>query len=295
MARPTTDLAEWLGRHGLGQYAQTFAENNIDYSVLPDLTEDDLEKLGVSLGHRKKLLRAIDAVRPAGRARGTTEVSQIGTEAISPVQHRDAEFRQITVMFCDLVGSTQLSEKLDPEDLQKLIDAYRGECRTAIGRYGGEVARYFGDGVMAFFGWPHAHEDDAVRAVHAALEIVSGVTKISGPVTLASRVGVCSGPVVVGETGRQWHSLVDGCGGRDAEYCRASTDPCRRQHGTHLGIDETSRIGSFRFSGPWPPGTQRRNRTSSRVPRARGQKYREPVRCCACGLSHSARWTLNAN
>ena len=201
MARPTTDLAEWLGRHGLDQYAQTFAENNIDYSVLPDLTEDDLEKLGVSLGHRKKLLRAIDAVRPARQARGTTEVSHIGTEAISPVQHRDAEFRQITVMFCDLVGSTQLAEKLDPEDLHKLIDAYRGECSTAIRRYGGEVARYFGDGVMAFFGWPHAHEDDAVRAIHAALEIVFGVTKISGPVTLSCRVGVCSGPVIVGEIG----------------------------------------------------------------------------------------------
>ena len=201
MPRTTTDLAEWLGRHGLDQYAQTFAENNIDYSVLPDLTENDLEKLGVSLGHRKKLLRAIEAVRPARQARDTTEISRIGTEAISPVQHREAEFRQITVMFCDLVGSTQLSEKLDPEDLQKLIDAYRGECSTAIRRYGGEVARYFGDGVMAFFGWPRAHEDDAVRAVHAALEIVSGVTKISGPVTLACRVGVCSGPVIVGEIG----------------------------------------------------------------------------------------------
>ena len=201
MARPITDLAEWLGRHGLDQYAQTFAENNIDYSVLPDLTEDDLEKLGVSLGHRKKLLRAIDAVRPARQARDTTEISRVGTEAISPVQHRDAEFRQITVMFCDLVGSTQLAEKLDPEDLHKLIDAYRGECSTAIRRYGGEVARYFGDGVMAFFGWPHAHEDDAVRAIHAALEIVSGVTKISGPVTLSCRVGVCSGPVIVGEIG----------------------------------------------------------------------------------------------
>ncbi|MGB8139561.1 MAG: adenylate/guanylate cyclase domain-containing protein, partial [Pseudolabrys sp.] len=194
-------MAEWLGRHGLDQYAQTFVENNIDYSVLPDLTEDDLEKLGVSLGHRKKLLRAIDAVRPARQARGTTEVSHIGTEAISPVQHRDAEFRQITVMFCDLVGSTQLAEKLDPEDLHKLIDTYRGECSSAIRRYGGEVARYFGDGVMAFFGWPHAHEDDAVRAIHAALEIVSGVTKTSGPVALACRVGVCSGPVIVGEIG----------------------------------------------------------------------------------------------
>ena len=199
MPRPTTDIAEWLGRQGLGQYAQTFAENHIDYSVLPDLTEDDLEKLGLSLGHRKKLLRAIDAVWGTRQARDTTKVARTGAEATSPVQHREAEFRQITVMFCDLVGSTQLSEKLDPEDLQKIIDSYRRECSTAIRRYGGEVARYLGDGVLAFFGWPYAHEDDAPRAVHAALEIVSVVTKISESVTLACRVGVCSGPVVVGE------------------------------------------------------------------------------------------------
>ncbi len=184
----TTDLAEWLGRHGLGQYAKTFAENNIDYSVLPDLTENDLEKLGVSsLGHRKKLLRAIEALTAARQPTGTTKsVSSATVVPPSLVQHREAEFRQITVMFCDLVGSTQLSEKLDPEDLQKLIDAYRVGCSAAIGRYGGEVARYFGDGVMAFFGWPRAHEDDAVRAVHASLEIVSGVTKIPGPVNFGA-------------------------------------------------------------------------------------------------------------
>jgi class 3 adenylate cyclase/predicted ATPase len=199
MPRPTTDIAEWLAGHGLGQYTETFAEHNIDYSVLPDLTEDDLEKLGISLGHRKKLLRAIDEVWGTRQARDTTKVARTGAESTSPAQHRDAEFRQITVMFCDLVGSTQLSEKLDPEDLHKLIDAYRRECSTAIRRYGGEVARYLGDGVLAFFGWPYAHEDDAPRAVHAALEIVSVVTKISESVTLACRVGVCSGPVVVGE------------------------------------------------------------------------------------------------
>src|SRR5437762_9623707 len=111
----TTELAEWLGRHGLGQYAKTFAENNIEFSVLPDLTENDLEKLGVSsLGHRKKLLRAIEALTAARQSTGTAK-------AVPPslVQRREAEFRQITVMFCDLVGSTQLSEKLDPEDLQK--------------------------------------------------------------------------------------------------------------------------------------------------------------------------------
>jgi class 3 adenylate cyclase/predicted ATPase len=203
MARPTTELAEWLGRHGLDQYAKAFAEHHIDFSVLPDLTEDDLEKLGVSLGHRKKLLRAIEALTAPRPPTGTTTAV---SHAPALVQHREAEFRQITVMFCDLVGSTQLSEKLDPEDLQKLIDAYRRECGTAIRRYGGEVARYFGDGVMAFFGWPYAHEDDAARTVHAALEIVSGVTKISEPVTLACRVGVCSGPVVVGEIGNSTNS-----------------------------------------------------------------------------------------
>src|SRR5260221_14499615 len=203
MLTSTTDLAEWLGTLGLGQYAQTFAKNNIEYSVLPDLTENDLKKLGFSsLGHRKKLLRAIEALTAARRPTGTTTaVSNVAVVLPSLVQPREAEFRHITVMFSDLVGSTQLSEKLDPEDLQKLIDAYRGGCSTAIKRYGGEVARYFGDGVMAFFGWPRAHEDDAVRAIHAALEIVSGVTKISGPATLAFRRGVFSSPLVVGVMG----------------------------------------------------------------------------------------------
>lgn len=201
MTRTAADLAAWLDSHGLGQYAQTFAENNIEYAVLPDLTEDDLKKLGVSsLGHRKKLLRAIEALTAARPPTGATTAVSAAMPP-SPVQHREAEFRQITVMFSDLVDSTQLAEKLDPEDLQKLIDAYRRECSTAISRYGGEATRYFGDGVMAFFGWPRAHEDDAVRAIHAALEITSAVPKISGLATLTCRVGVCSGPVVVGAIG----------------------------------------------------------------------------------------------
>jgi len=214
MTKSTTKLAEWLGRHGLGQYAQTFEENNIEYSLLPELTENDLKKLGVySLGHRKKLLRAIEALTVARQPTGaTTAASNVTMVPPSLVQHREAEFRQITVMFSDLVESTQLSEKLDPEDLQKLIDAYRGECSTAIRRYGGEVARYFGDGAMAFFGWPYAHEDDAARAIHAALEIVSGVPKISGPVTLTCRVGVSSGPVVVGEIGDSGTWSMDAVG-----------------------------------------------------------------------------------
>ncbi|HZT25713.1 MAG TPA: adenylate/guanylate cyclase domain-containing protein [Pseudolabrys sp.] len=207
MTNRSTDLAEWLGGHGLGQYAQIFAENNIDYSVLPDLNENDLEKLGISLGHRKKLLRAIGALTTEQRA--AEPASAILPDAELPAssfQHREAEFRQITVMFCDLVGSTQLSEKLHPEDLQKLIDAYRAECHAAITRYGGGVARYFGDGVMAFFGWPRAHEDAAVRAVHAALETVSKVSAIPGPATLSCRVGLCTGPVIVGEIANSTNS-----------------------------------------------------------------------------------------
>jgi class 3 adenylate cyclase/tetratricopeptide (TPR) repeat protein len=213
MTSASTDLAEWLGRLGLSQYAEAFAENNIEYALLPDLTENDLRTLGItSLGHRKKLLRAIEALTAARQPGGATTASSATGPPPSPAQHREAEFRQITVMFSDLVGSTQLSQKLDPEDLQKLIDAYRGECSTAIRRYGGEVARYFGDGVMAFFGWPNAHEDDAARAIHAALEIVAGVARITEPVTLTCRVGVCSGPVVVGEIGGSGTWSMDAVG-----------------------------------------------------------------------------------
>jgi class 3 adenylate cyclase/predicted ATPase len=126
-------------------------------------------------------------------------MSRTNTEALFPLEGREAEVRQITVMFCDLVGSTELSGKLDPEDLRTLIDQYRQVCGAAIRRYEGGIASYAGDGVMAFFGWPRAHEDDAVRALHAALATISEVTNIAGPVTLASRVGICSGRVVVSQ------------------------------------------------------------------------------------------------
>src|ERR1700743_3053063 len=182
MTSTTPDLAEWLARLGLGQYAETCAQNNIEYDVLPDLTENDLRRLGVaSLGHRKKLLRAIEALTGVHRHTGTAvPASSVAATVPSPAQHREAEFRQITVMFSDLVGSTQLSEQLDPEDLQKLIDAYRGECSTAIKRYGGEVARYFGDGEMAFFGWPYRHEGDARPAFMPPWRLSRGSRRFQG-------------------------------------------------------------------------------------------------------------------
>jgi class 3 adenylate cyclase/predicted ATPase len=211
MTRAPTDLSEWLDRHGLGQYTQTFSENNIEYSILSDLTEDDLKKLGVSsIGHRKKLLKAIQALTAARQPAGTTiAISNVTGAPPSLVQHGEVEFRQITVMFIDMVGSTQLSETMHPEDLKEVIVAYRGKCSTAIKHYGGDVARLSGDGVMAIF---KSHEDDAARAIHAALEIVAGVPKITGPVTLACRVGISSGPVVVGEIGDSGTWSMDALG-----------------------------------------------------------------------------------
>lgn len=196
MPNAPNDLAEWLSKYGLGQYAQAFVENNIDYGLLPDLTEADLKFLGLSMGHRKTLLKAIetDSLR---------HLSTSSIPAVDPIasSHREAEHRHITVLFCDLVDSTRLSETLEPEDLQIVITAYRDACSAAIRRYGGWVARYMGDGIMAFFGWPHAHEDDAIRAVHAALEALSAITAIPGRAALAARIGVSSGPVVVGAIG----------------------------------------------------------------------------------------------
>jgi class 3 adenylate cyclase/predicted ATPase len=246
MTRASIDLAEWLGSHGLSQYAQTFAENNIEYSVLPDLTENDLIKLGVSsLGHRKKLLRAIEALTAAPQPTGTaTAASNVSVVPSSLVQTREAEFRQITVMFSDLVGSTQLSEKMDPEELRKLIHAYREECSTAVKRFGGAVARYLGDGAMAFFGWPYAHEDGGGRAIHAALEIVSAVPKIPGPVTLACRVGVCSGPVVVGEIGDSDSWSMDAVGETPNIAARLQTLAAEN---TVLISESTRRLASSAF------------------------------------------------
>ena len=126
------------------------------------------------MGHRKRLLKAIQTLAATQQSQdGSGAVSTQASEAPSPAENHEAEVRQITAVFCDLVGSTELSEKLDPEDLRTLIDAYRKSCDEAIRRYDGQVANYAGDGLMAFFGWPRAHEDDAVRAVHAGLAILS--------------------------------------------------------------------------------------------------------------------------
>jgi class 3 adenylate cyclase/predicted ATPase len=185
------EIADWLKTLGLSEYAARFAENRIDFSVLRDLTDQDLKDLGVVLGDRRKMLRSIgelDAGSPATPATSTGPVSQDA-----------AERRQVTVMFSDLVGSTALSARMDPEDLREVISAYQQCVTESVRRFGGFVAKYMGDGVLVYFGYPQAHEDDAERAVRAGLELIAAVSALKSPVSLQTRVGIATGLVVVGD------------------------------------------------------------------------------------------------
>src|SRR5262245_58929711 len=191
-------IADWLEKLGLGQYAQRFAENDIDFDILSDLTDQDLEKIGVtSVGHRRKLLRAI--VNLKGIEKITPAVAVAATPPATPRAADTAERRQVTVMFSDLVGSTALSARMDPEDLRELISAYQKCVTEAVRRFGGFVARYLGDGVLVYFGYPEAQEDDAERAVRSGLELIAAVIALKTPASLQTRVGIATGLVVVGD------------------------------------------------------------------------------------------------
>jgi len=195
-------VAKWLKEIGLDMYIEVFAENDVDLRVLPELSEQDLKELGVSLGHRRLLQKAISELGEHASSPTSSE-SEHGVASTSP--SGEAERRQLTVMFCDLVGSTAFSTQLDPEHLRDVITSFQDECRQAIQRYEGFIARYMGDGVLVYFGYPQAHEDDAERAVRAGLAIVRSMAKLNAgigkvhEVVLAVRVGVATGPVVVGD------------------------------------------------------------------------------------------------
>jgi class 3 adenylate cyclase/tetratricopeptide (TPR) repeat protein len=191
-----TSTAEWLESIGLGEYAQRFAENAIDISILRDLTDQDLKELGVLLGHRRKMLRAIAELGEARSIASTRPVTEP-----KPEPSGEAERRYLTVLFCDLVGSAALSTRLDPEDMWRVVASYQAAIGAGIGRYQGTIAQYMGDGVLAYFGYPVAQEDSAVQAVHAALEIVDTVARLRTEVggALQVRVGIATGIVVVSE------------------------------------------------------------------------------------------------
>src|SRR5438874_2360242 len=192
-ARPCMkDIAEWLASLDLAEYAQRFAENGIDLSVIRDLTENDLKELGVLLGHRRKMLRAIaELQRAPARKLQTAE----------PARRDRAERRQLTVMFCDLVGSTALSARLDPEDMRQMMALYHRRIAEVIGSHQGIVARYMGDRVLVYFGYPQAHEDDAEQAGGAGLALVEAVPNLQpgGDAPLQVRVGIATGVAVVGD------------------------------------------------------------------------------------------------
>jgi class 3 adenylate cyclase len=185
------DVGVWLRQLGLGQYEAAFRENAIEADVLPELTEAHLEKLGLPLGHRVRLLKAIAKLgAPENRSK----------PAPAPAQPSDsAERRQVTVMFTDLVGSTALSARMDPEDLRAIIGAYHKCVATTVARFDGFVAKYMGDGVLIYFGYPQAHEDDADRAVRAGLALVDAVGSLAGPQPVQVRIGLATGLVVVGD------------------------------------------------------------------------------------------------
>ncbi len=189
------DVGDWLRSLGLGQYEAVFRESEIDPQVLPELTDADLEKLGVPLGHRKRFLKAISNLASPGQPTPPPRLAPVLTETDT------AERRQLTVMFCDLVGSTALSAKLDPEDLHGVIGAYHRCCTDLVERHGGFVAKYMGDGVLAYFGYPEAHEDDAERAVRAGLAVVEAAPKLvtAAGSPLHVRIGIATGLVVVGD------------------------------------------------------------------------------------------------
>jgi class 3 adenylate cyclase/predicted ATPase len=186
-----SSTAEWLTSLGMSEYAQRFAENDIDFTILRDLTDQDLEKIGVvSLGHRRKLLRAIANIEKSAPA--------VAAPA-APLPQDSAERRQVTVMFSDLVGSTALSARMDPEDLREVISAYQKCVAETVRRFGGFVAKYMGDGVLVYFGYPQAHEDEAERAVRAGLELIAAVGALKTRASLQTRVGIATGLVVVGD------------------------------------------------------------------------------------------------
>ncbi len=192
------NVTEWLRGLGLEQYATAFRDNAIGERVLPSLTADDLKELGVNLiGHRRLLLDAIAALREAGPKQVASDLPAAPPQPTA--SSAEAERRQLTVMFCDIVGSTALSTQFDPEDLRELISGYHRTVADTVARFDGFVAKYMGDGVLIYFGYPQAHEDDAERSVRAGLATIDAVAKLSGPVTLRVRIGIATGLAVVGD------------------------------------------------------------------------------------------------
>jgi class 3 adenylate cyclase len=278
------DLGGWLRRLGLEKYEATFRENEIDDTVLPNLTAEDLKDLGIgSVGHRRKLLDAIAALRAEAKGPTLPTGAPLGTEKVA----RDtAERRQVTVMFSDLVGSTALSARIDAEDLREVISAYQRCVAECVRRSGGFVARYMGDGVLIYFGYPAAHEDDAERAVRAGLALIDAVGTLPAPEPLQVRIGAATGMVVVG-------NLVGSGDGQEHDVVGETPNLAARLQGiaepNTVIIAEATRRLSFRTARPRTKGAQGDCWAGESFRGAAGTFCREPIQSTACGIVRPRR------
>ena len=223
------EIADWLDKLGMSEYAQRFAENGISVAALRHLTDQDLKDVGVLLGHRRLMLAAIREL-PGEPPLAPKTVSTGEAKA-----QDTAERRQVTVMFSDLVGSTALSARMDPEDLREIISAYQRCVSETVRRFGGYVAKYMGDGVLVYFGYPQAHEDDAERAVRAGLELIAAVSGLAIPASLQTRVGIATGLVVIGDLIGAGESQERGIVGETPNLSGAAAGSCPTKHCAHCG------------------------------------------------------------
>ena len=269
-------IADWLDKLGLGQYAQRFAENDISFSVLSDLTDQHLKEIGLSLGHQLQLLRAI-AELPS-REKDAAKTAAVTAASSTPQDI--AERRQVTVMFSDLVGSTALSARMDPEDLREVISAYQKCVAEAVQRFDGFVAKYMGDGVLVYFGYPQAHEDDAERAVRAGLELIKrGWTKSGAP--LQTRVGISTGLVVVGDLIGSGAAQEQAVVGETPNLAARLQSDCRAEHGSDLREYSKAPRQSVRSARPWGKGPQGHRRAERSLGSSTAKLGGEPLRGAA--------------
>ena len=281
------EIGDWLDKLGMSEYAERFAENRIDLSVLPDLTDQDLEKLGIVLGDRRKILRAIanldNAPPAAAPASAPASVHPIAVTTAGPASEAAGERRHVTVMFCDLVDSTGIASRLDAEEWRDLVGAYLEAASAAVTEMGGKVAKKLGDGLMALFGYPVAQENDAERAVRAALAIQQALIELNrkntgtGKPALAARVAVDTGPVVIDATGEIFGEVPNIAARAQALAEPGSVVVTTRVRRQLAGLFVAEERGSHALKGVPEPVTLYRIVRASGGGRRAGQRHLTPL------------------
>jgi class 3 adenylate cyclase/predicted ATPase len=280
------EIADWLKKLGMSEYAQRFAENRIDLSVLPDLTDRDLEKLGVVLGDRRKILRAIanlDNAPPAAASAPAASVQPIAVTTAVPASEAAGERRHVTVMFCDLVDSTGISAKLDAEEWRDLVGAYLNAASAAVTEMGGKVAKKLGDGLMALFGYPVAQENDAERAVRAALSIQRALGELNrknegaGKPALAARIAIDTGPAVLDASGEIFGDVPNVAARAQALAEPGAVVVTARVQRQVAGLFVAEERGSHELKGVPEPVTLFRLIRASGGGRRAGQRHLTPL------------------